>query len=172
VKPKTKKKPTPPIHGDLPRGGNPAEVPTFVDDAALAHITPSLRALAVPIDSITPDPRNARKHGERNSKAIADSLKGHGQVKPIVLDADGVILAGNGTYAAALELGWKFIAAVKTPLRGVEARAFAIRDNRTAELATWDAQELTELSSRRSRTRTSGSIWTTWRSTRPRWTRC
>jgi ParB-like chromosome segregation protein Spo0J len=63
--------------------------------------------------------------------------------EPILVDADGIILAGNGTYAGAIELGWKFIAVVRSHLRGAEARAYAIADNRTGELAEWDVDELT-----------------------------
>jgi ParB-like chromosome segregation protein Spo0J len=47
----------------------------------------------------------------------------------------GVVIAGNGTLAAAVELGWKDIDVVETKLKGQEAVAFAIADNRTAELA-------------------------------------
>jgi DNA modification methylase len=48
------------------------------------------------------------------------------------------VIAGNGTMTAAQELGWTEIAAVRTALVGVEATAFAIADNRSAELAEWD----------------------------------
>lgn len=92
--------------------------------------------------SLALDPRNARKHGERNLDSIEASLRRFGQQKPIVVDADGVIVAGNGTFAAAKALGWKSIDVVRTKLRGPEARAFAISDNRTGELAEWDAEEL------------------------------
>jgi ParB-like chromosome segregation protein Spo0J len=48
------------------------------------------------------------------------------------------VLAGNGTLTAAQELGWTKIEITRTELSGVEATAFAIADNRTAELAEWD----------------------------------
>jgi ParB-like chromosome segregation protein Spo0J len=41
-------------------------------------------------------------------------------------------------------LGWKEIAIVRTPLVGSEATAYAIADNRTAELAEWDDTALAE----------------------------
>ena len=47
-------------------------------------------------------------------------------------------MASNGTVEAARALGWSSIAAVRTSLNGAEAIAFAIADNRTAELAEWD----------------------------------
>jgi DNA modification methylase len=43
---------------------------------------------------------------------------------------------------AAIDLGWTSIACVRTGLDRLEAKAFAIADNRTAELATWDEQAL------------------------------
>jgi len=54
------------------------------------------------------------------------------------VDAKGIVLAGNGTLTAAKELGWTEIQIVRTELAGVEATAFAIADNRTAELAEWE----------------------------------
>jgi ParB-like chromosome segregation protein Spo0J len=84
------------------------------------------------------DPSNVRKHSRRNLDAIKASLRKFGQQKPIVVDAKGIVLAGNGTLTAAQELGWTEIQIVRTELAGVEATAFAIADNRTAELAEWD----------------------------------
>jgi hypothetical protein len=121
----------------------PADVPLPSHDSPeLAHITPALRALAVPIESLQQDSRNARKHNDRNRRAIRHSLTQFGQQRPISVDADGIILAGNGTHAEGIALGWKWIAAVKSHLRGAEARAYAIADNRSGELAEWDVQEL------------------------------
>ncbi len=87
----------------------------------------------VAIDSITPDPANVRQHSARNLAAIAASLKRFGQQKPIVVDAGGIIRAGNGTYAAAQSLGWATIKVVRTDLTGLEATAYAIADNRTGD---------------------------------------
>jgi DNA modification methylase len=55
-----------------------------------------------------------------------------------------VVRAGNGTLAAAKALGWKEIAVVRSTLAGSEATAYAIADNRTAELAEWDEDALAE----------------------------
>lgn len=99
---------------------------------------------SVKIDSISQDPANVRKHSERNLEAIKASLRKFGQQKPIVIDTKGIILAGNGTYEAARSLGWETILAVKTDLIGSDATAYAIADNRTAELAEWDDTALAE----------------------------
>jgi hypothetical protein len=90
------------------------------------------------IADLSLDPSNVRKHDRKNLDAIKASLRKFGQQKPIVVDAKGIVIAGNGTMTAAQELGWTEIAAVRTALVGVEATAFAIADNRSAELAEWD----------------------------------
>lgn len=92
----------------------------------------------VALGSISPDPANTRKHSRRNLDAIKASLRRFGQQKPIVVDSRGTVLAGNGTLAAATELGWSEIQIVRTALDGVDATAFGIADNRTAELAEWE----------------------------------
>lgn len=100
-------------------------------------------------DELRADPRNARLHSATNISAIRTSLERFGQQKPIVVDGEGVVVAGNGTLVAAIGLGWETIKAVRTALVGKEAMAFAIADNRTAELAEWDydmlAKQLAEI---------------------------
>jgi site-specific DNA-methyltransferase (adenine-specific) len=94
--------------------------------------------IQVPIGELTIDPANARKHSKRNLESIAASLKRFGQQKPIVIDKAKVVRAGNGTLQAAISLGWETIGCVMTELTGPDAMAYAIADNRTAELAEWD----------------------------------
>jgi len=100
----------------------------------------------VPIDSLKPDPRNARTHGERNLSAIAASLQRFGQRRPLVVTRSGLIVAGNGTWEAARDrLNWTEIAVTRFPSDDAnEVRAFALADNRTAELAAWDTVQLAE----------------------------
>lgn len=96
----------------------------------------------IEISKLTLDPSNARKHSERNIEAIVASLNRFGQQKPIVIDKSSVVRAGNGTLAAAKSLGWTHINCVQTELDGMDATAYAIADNRTAELAEWDVDVL------------------------------
>jgi DNA modification methylase len=93
---------------------------------------------------LKPDPNNARTHSKRNLEAIQASLSKFGQRKPIVVTQDGLILAGNGTFEAAVALGWHEIAVVVAPADWDEstARAYALADNRSAELAEWDESVL------------------------------
>lgn len=96
----------------------------------------------VPIESLHQDPANVRTHDDRNIEAIAASLKRFGQQRPLVVGADGLIVAGNGTLEAAKRLGWAEVQVTRTGLEGVERVAYAIADNRTAELAAFDEDAL------------------------------
>jgi len=58
------------------------------------------------------------------------------------VDSAGVVRAGNGTLEAARSLGWEELSVVVSDLSGDEMTAFAIADNRTAELAEWDDEVL------------------------------
>ena len=97
-----------------------------------------MKIKTVPIEAISFDQANVRKHGDKNIAAIKASLKRFGQQKPIIVDGNLIVRAGNGTLQAATELGWREINVVESDLGAAELTAFAIADNRTAELAEWD----------------------------------
>ena len=99
--------------------------------------------MKISITDLSLDPKNARKHSARNLEAIAASLEKFGQRKPIVVHR-GVVLAGNGTLEAAKSLGWTEIDVAEVPddWDNDTAQAYALADNRTAELAEWDESEL------------------------------
>ena len=98
----------------------------------------------VKVKDLLNDPANVRKHDERNIESIKASLQRFGQQKPIVVDGKGIVVAGNGTLMAAKSLGWKDIEIVRTELVGADATAYAIADNRSAELAVWDDDALAQ----------------------------
>lgn len=113
-----------------------------------AKIAEGLTALAVPVSNLVPDPNNARRG---DVTAIRRSLSVFGQRKPVVVrhtgeDAEGkptgVVMAGNHTYSAAVDLGWSHVAAVFVNDDETTAKAYALADNRTGELASWDADQL------------------------------
>ena len=101
-----------------------------------------MKTETIPIEALTLDPANVRRHGKRNLEAIKGSLLRFGQQKAIVVDENGVVVAGNGTLEAARALGWKELQVVRTALAGADRTAFSIADNRTAELAAWDEDAL------------------------------
>jgi ParB-like chromosome segregation protein Spo0J len=102
-----------------------------------------LRVEEVAIGSLVHDPNNARKHSERQIKAIATSLSEFGQQRPLVVGPGEIVYAGNGTLEAARSLGWDKISIIKLPFDDpIKCRAFSIADNRTSDLAEWDNEEL------------------------------
>ncbi len=114
------------------------------DSRAIADATDGLLVETMAMDQLQCDPANVRLHNQKNIDAIKQSLKRFGQQKPIVIDAHGVIRAGNGTFQAARALGWTHISVVRTKLVSADAIAYGIADNRTAELATWDEAALAQ----------------------------
>jgi site-specific DNA-methyltransferase (adenine-specific) len=105
-----------------------------------------LRLETVLISSLSLDLSNARKHDAKNLASIAGSLKLFGQRKPIVVSGANVVVAGNGTLEAAKSLGWSEISVVRIPndWTAEQVKAYALADNRTAELAEWDSKVLAD----------------------------
>jgi len=102
-----------------------------------------LEIIEVSIDSLIPDPNNARKHDQKNLDAIKGSLAKFGQQTPIVVDDKNVVLKGNGTVEAAKAMGWSTIKTVRSTLEtNTDKVAYALADNRSSELAAWDMDVL------------------------------
>lgn len=106
-------------------------------------IAEPLLALAVPLDTLQPHPRNPRR-GDLDS--IAASLAEFTQYKPVVVQkSTGYICAGNHTWAAAKRLGWSEIAAVLLDIDDSTAIRIIAGDNRTSELGSFDNHSLAEM---------------------------
>lgn len=111
------------------------------------------------IADLTADPMNARKHNPRNIGMIVDSLQELGAARSIVIDEDGVVLAGNGVVEAAGEAGItklkvvdaagdELVAVRRTGLTPEQKVDLALRDNRAAELSEWEPEVLKALDSK------------------------
>ena len=103
-----------------------------------------LEIKVIPIDDLTLDANNAREHNQKNLDAIANSLQMFGQRKPLVITKQLVVVAGNGTLEAAKQIGWKGLSCVTVPddWDTDTIKAYALADNRTAELASWNSEIL------------------------------
>lgn len=101
-----------------------------------------LQHLATPIEQLKPLPGNPRKG---DVEAVAKSYERFGQRKPIVVTEDGTVIAGNHQLLAAKKLGWTEIAVVRVEDDEQTAKAFALADNRTADLGSYDDTLLAEL---------------------------
>ena len=105
-------------------------------------ILPDLAGLAVDVSRLSLLPGNPRIG---DVDAVAASLAAFGQRKPIVAKRDGTVVAGNHTLQAARQLGWSEIAVVWVDDDDPTAAAFALADNRTAELGSYDEAALAKL---------------------------
>jgi hypothetical protein len=102
-------------------------------------IATPLAALAVDVDTLHLLDGNPRRG---DVGAVARSLARFGQRKPIVAKSDGTVIAGNHTLLAARELHWPQVAVVYVDDDDATAKAFALADNRTAELGGYDDEAL------------------------------
>ena len=106
--------------------------------------------------SLTPDPKNARRHTPRNVGMIETAMREVGAARSIVIDEDGVVLAGNSTIEAAAAAGIEkvrvidtdgetIIAVRRSGLTPEQKTRLALYDNRAAELAEWDEKVVAEI---------------------------
>jgi DNA modification methylase len=106
-------------------------------------IIADLKGLATPINDLQLLPGNPRRG---DVDAVRRSLLTFGQRKPIVARRDDkVVIAGNHTLQAARLLGWTEIAVVWVDDDETTSKAFALADNRTSDLGTYDETALAEL---------------------------
>jgi DNA modification methylase len=97
----------------------------------------------VAIDSLHPDPANARTHNAANLDAIRGSLLRFGQREPLVVQAGTQrLIAGHGRRDAMKALGWTHCDIVEADFNDVQAAALGVALNRTGELAEWDGPAL------------------------------
>ena len=99
----------------------------------------------VALDHIRPHPRNTRTHSRKQIRQIADSIRAVGFTSPVLIDENGVLLAGHGRLEAAKLLGLKTIPAIVIDsLSEARKRALLLADNRIAQGAGWDRERLAE----------------------------
>ena len=100
---------------------------------------------------LKPYERNARTHSSAQLREIKGSIEEFGFRNPVLIDAEGEMIAGHGRVEAALELGLARVPCVRyRDLTDEQKRAYRLADNRIALNAGWDqellALELRELS--------------------------
>lgn len=95
-----------------------------------------------PISELRFYPGNARRG---DIDLIAESLSKLGQYKPIVINKDGTILAGNHTVMAAQRLGWETIDVHRVDVDDDTAKRIVIVDNKANDQSTYDVEDLVNL---------------------------
>ena len=94
------------------------------------------------LDEIKPYENNPR-HNDNAVDAVANSIREFGFKVPIVVDSEGVIVAGHTRYKAAKKLGLQTVPClVADDLTQEQVKAFRLADNKVGELATWDLDTL------------------------------
>src|ERR1035438_7253999 len=105
-----------------------------------------LRDLVVerwPIDRHIPYVRNARTHTEEQVAQVAASIIEFGWTNPILVGADGVIIAGHARLLAARKLAMTEVPVIVLDhLSETQRRALVLADNRLALSAGWDEEML------------------------------
>ena len=109
------------------------------------------------VPALTLDPHNANRGTDRGRKAVVDSIEECGAGRSILVDRDGVVIAGNKTLEAAQSMGLpvrvvetsgdELVVVQRTDLlldgEDQRARRLAYLDNRAAELGLdWDIEQL------------------------------
>ena len=95
------------------------------------------------IDDLIPYARNSRTHSEAQVAQVAASIREFGFTNPVLIDADGGIIAGHGRVLAARKLGMKTVPAIRIDyMTEAQKRAYVIADNKLALNAGWDDELL------------------------------
>lgn len=96
-----------------------------------------------PIESLIPYARNSRTHSDAQVAQIAASIKEFGWTNPVLIDGEGLIIAGHGRVMAGRKLGIKEAPCiVLNNLTDAQRRAYVIADNKLALNAGWDTELL------------------------------
>ena len=94
------------------------------------------------IGHLQPYEFNNRIHNDEQIQAIASSIKEFGFDQPILINQDGLIIAGHGRWLAAQQLGLEQVPCVVTTLDEVKERARRILDNKIQNDSLWDWNNL------------------------------
>lgn len=97
----------------------------------------------VRVGALIPYARNSRTHSEAQVAQVAASIREFGFTNPVLIDADGGIIAGHGRVMAARKLGMESVPAIRIDyMTEAQKRAYIIADNKLALNAGWDDELL------------------------------
>lgn len=112
--------------------------------AAPATLPMASKIIMRPTASLVPYARNARLHSEQSIQAVIKSIQRFGFIHPVAVDNKSGIWAGHARVMAAERLRIPRTPTIDISyLSPEERRAFAIADNQTALLSSWDEELLT-----------------------------
>ena len=97
------------------------------------------------LSDLKPHPKNPRRHPDKLINKLASSIETYGFTSPVLIDAEGRILAGHARCKAAEKMGLSEVPCITLPLSGAAADAYVIVDNKLNELSEWDEDILSSL---------------------------
>lgn len=105
-----------------------------------------MKTTTVSLADLKPLDRNPRKHSNLQLAELKRSVEMFGQIRPLVVDENNVVLAGNGLLIALTQLGWtKAEAYVVKDLSEADKKRLILADNKVAALGTDDYAVIEEL---------------------------
>jgi len=99
----------------------------------------------VKISELRPHPKNPRVHPDSAIDKLVRSIKEYGWTNPVLVSADGYVLAGHARLKAAEKAGIEEVPVIYLPLEGAKAEAYLIADNRLQDETDWDYEKLKDL---------------------------
>lgn len=99
----------------------------------------------VKINELKPHPKNPRVHPDSAIDKLVRSIKEYGWTNPVLVSADGYVLAGHARLKAAEKAGIEEVPVIYLPLEGAKAEAYLIADNRLQDETDWDLPKLKDL---------------------------
>jgi hypothetical protein len=97
----------------------------------------------IPTADLIPYARNSRTHSDEQVAQIMASIREFGFCNPVLIDADGMIIAGHGRVMAATRMKLENVPCLRlSHLTDAQKRAYVIADNRIALSSGWDSELL------------------------------
>jgi len=103
-----------------------------------------LKIEEIELENLHPWENNPRIN-EHAVEAVAKSISSFGFNVPVICDQNHTIVAGHTRWKAAQKLGMTCIPVIVVELTETQRKAFAIADNKTAEIADWDFPKLRDI---------------------------
>ncbi|QOJ18460.1 MAG: ParB N-terminal domain-containing protein [Phycisphaeraceae bacterium] len=123
--------------------GGPPRRPTRWRLAPRVRTEIAVNIETLSIDAVKEYDRNPRTISDAAIDAVAKSIEAFGFKIPILIDADGVIIAGHTRLRAARKLGLKEVPTIRaSDLTPDQVKALRIADNKLHELSAWDMELL------------------------------
>ncbi len=113
-----------------------------ISDGATRTNKWKLEVVEMPISQLKLWDANPRDN-DKAAIRLAEILKEHGIVSPIIITPDNVVRAGNTRVKAATIAGFRTVPTIKVPFESEkDAVAYSLADNKSSEFAKWDIEKL------------------------------